>query len=73
MDKQHIRNEIKRTAEENGGYAIFLPYTWLFKPVFNAIPVPVAKRFAYKLSVMAVKEVTGETAAFRLTSDPGAF
>jgi hypothetical protein len=31
-------------------------YTWLFKPVFNAIPVAVAKRFAYKLSVTAVKE-----------------
>ena len=31
-------------------------YTWFFKPVFNAIPVPVAKRFAYKLSVTAVQE-----------------
>lgn len=30
-------------------------YSWVFKPVFNAIPVSVAERFAYKLSVTAVK------------------
>lgn len=30
-------------------------YRWGFKPIFNAIPAPIAKRFAYKLSVTSVK------------------
>jgi ubiquinone/menaquinone biosynthesis C-methylase UbiE len=30
-------------------------YTYGFRPLYNLIPVPLAKRFAYKLSVTAVK------------------
>ncbi|RIK36345.1 MAG: hypothetical protein DCC55_27555, partial [Chloroflexi bacterium] len=30
-------------------------YTRVFRPVYNVLPEPVAKRFAYKLSVTAIK------------------
>jgi ubiquinone/menaquinone biosynthesis C-methylase UbiE len=30
-------------------------YTYLFKPIYNLLPEPVARRFAYKLSVTALK------------------
>ena len=30
-------------------------YRWLFRPVYNLIPDPIARRFAYKYSVTAVK------------------
>jgi ubiquinone/menaquinone biosynthesis C-methylase UbiE len=30
-------------------------YKYVFKPVYNLIPLPIARRFAYKLSVTAVK------------------
>jgi len=36
------------------GIKAFL-YTYLFKPVYNLLPEPIAKRFAYKLSVTAIK------------------
>lgn len=36
------------------GLKAFL-YTYVLKPVYNLIPSPVAKKFAYKLSVTAVK------------------
>jgi ubiquinone/menaquinone biosynthesis C-methylase UbiE len=31
-------------------------YTWLFRPLYNLIPAPLAKRLAYKFSVTAIKE-----------------
>jgi len=34
-------------------------YRYLFRPVYNLIPAPLARRFAYKYSVVAVKPATG--------------
>lgn len=31
-------------------------YTWIFKPLYNLLPSPLAKRLAYKFSVIAVKD-----------------
>lgn len=31
-------------------------YSYGFKPIYNLLPVPIAKRLAYKLSVIAVKK-----------------
>lgn len=30
-------------------------YSWVFRPLYNLLPVPIAERLAYKLSVTAVK------------------
>jgi SAM-dependent methyltransferase len=31
-------------------------YTYVFRPVYNLIPLPIAKKFAYKFSVTAIKD-----------------
>lgn len=38
-------------------------YKWIFRPVYNLLPVALAQRFAYKFSVMAVKPTADRHAA----------
>ena len=40
------------------GFKAFL-YRYAFRPVYNLMPAPLAKRFAYKYSVVAVKPAAG--------------
>jgi hypothetical protein len=46
-------------------------YTYVFKPLYNLLPEATAKRFAYKLSVTAVKPLVGIEAGTKLASRQG--
>ena len=52
--EEAVQEHYRALPIARGGFKAIL-YVWIFRPVYNLLPESIAKRFAYKYSVTAVK------------------